>query len=107
MVHRDQRHAHRIGGRFGKADTYQHRADESRRVGDGHGVDVLFGQSGVRQRLVRQGGNGLHVLAGGDLRHHTAVEGVHIRLGQYGVGQQRPPVPDHSHRRLVAGGLES
>ena len=107
MVHRDQGHTQRVGGGFGKADAHQHRADEPRCVGDGHGIDVLFGQSGVGQRLVRQGSDGLYVLAGGDLRHHAAIEGVHIRLGQYGVGQQRPPVPDHGHRCLVAGGLES
>ena len=107
MVHRNQGHTQRVGGGFGKADAHQHRADEPRCVGDGHGIDVLFGQSGVGQRLVRQGSDGLYVLAGGDLRHHAAIEGVHIRLGQYGVGQQRPPVPDHGHRCLVAGGLES
>ena len=30
--------------------------------------------------LIGQTGNGLDVLAGGDLRHHAAVNGVHIRL---------------------------
>ena len=69
-------------------------------------VDVGGLQTRVGQRLVRQGCDGLHVLAGGDLRHDAAVQRVHIRLGQNGVGQHLPSVPHHGHRRLVAGGFK-
>ena len=106
VVHRDQRHAQSVGGGLGKADAHQYRADKPRRIGDGHRVDVRLRQPRVGERLVRQGGDGLHVLAGGHLRHHAAVQRVHICLGQYGVGQHLPSVPYYRHRRLVAGGLK-
>ena len=73
MVDGDQRHAQRIGGGFGKGHPHQHRADETGGIRHRHGVHVLFGQPRVGKRLVGQGGDGLHVLAGGDLRHHAAV----------------------------------
>ena len=107
MVDGDQRHAQRIGGGLGKADAHQHRADQPRRVGDSHSVDVLLRQPCVGECLVRQGSDGLHMLAGGDLRHHAAVQGVHVRLRQYGVGQHLPSVPHHRHSRFVAGGFKS
>ena len=106
MVDGDQRHTQRIGGGFGKGHPHQHRADETGRVRHRHSIDVLFRQARVRQRLVRQGGDSLHMLAGGDLRHHAAVQGVHIRLGQNRVGQHLPSIPHHGHRRLVAGGFK-
>ena len=107
MVDGDQRHAQRVGGGFGKGHPHQHRADETGGIRHRHGVHILFGQPRVGKRLVRQGGDGLHVLAGGDLRHHAAVQGVHIRLRQNSIGQYLPSVPHHRHRRLVTGGFES
>ena len=87
MVHRDQRNAQRPRGGFGEADAHQHRTDQARRVGDGHRVNIPLCQSRVAQRLIRQSGDGLYMLAGRDLRHHAAVQGVHVRLGENGVGQ--------------------
>ena len=73
MVNRDQRDAQTIGHGLGKAQPHQHRTDQSRRIGDSHGVDILPGAVGVRQRLFRQGGDHLYVLPGGNFRHHAAV----------------------------------
>ena len=87
MVHRDQRNAQRPRGGFGEADAHQHRTDQARRVGDGHRVNIPLCQSRVAQRLIRQSGDGLYMLAGRDLRHHAAVQGMHVRLGENGVGQ--------------------
>lgn len=41
----------------------EQRADEPRRAGDGHGVDVTAGQTGHCQRAVGQLGDDLHVRA--------------------------------------------
>ena len=90
---------------LGEVDPHQHRPDEAGGVGDGDGVQVTFGQPGVEDGLVRQPGNCLHMLPGGDLRHHAAVDGVHLDLGGHAAGQHRPPVPDHGGGGVVAGGL--
>ena len=107
MVDRDQGHPQTVGHRLGEAKTHQHCADEARCVGHRHGVDICPGAAGVSQRLFCQGGNGLHVLPGGDLRHHAAVQGVEVRLGCNGVGQDLAAVLHHRHGGLVAGGFKS
>ena len=107
MMHRNERHAQRVGDGLGEAQPHQNRADQARRVGDRHRVDVPLRHARVRERLVRQRGNGLDVLARGDLRHHAAVERVHIRLRRDGVREHAPPVLDDRHRGLVAGGFKS
>ena len=106
VVHRDQGHPQGKGHRLGEAEAHQHRADEPRGIGHCHRVDVGLLTARLPQSLVRQGGNGLHMLAGGDLRHHAAVQGVEVRLGGDGIGQDRAPVLHHGHRCLVAGGLK-
>jgi hypothetical protein len=106
MVHRDQRYPQSIGRRFGEVDPHQQRTDEAGGVGDRHGVDVRPGQPRPGQGLVGQAGDGLHVLAGGDLRHHAAVDGVHIRLGGNHIGQHGAAVPHHRRRSLVTRGFK-
>ena len=46
-----------------------------------------------------------YVVPGGYLRHHSPVQGVHIRLGQHLVGQHLPAILSHRRGGLVAGGL--
>ena len=106
VVHRDQRHAPGIGQGLGEAQAHQHGPDEARGIGDGDGVDVVLGAVGLRQGPLRQGRDDLHMLAGGDLRHHAAVEGVHLRLRGDGVGQDLPSVLHHGGGGLVAGGFK-
>ena len=105
MMHRDQRHTQGVGHRLGKAHPHQHRADEAGGVGHGYGVDVLPGQPGFHQSLVSQLADDLNVLAGGDLRHHAAVNFMHLHGGGDAVGQNGPPVLHQRHRRLIAGGF--
>ena len=106
VVDRDQGLAQGVGRRLGEVHRHQQGPDEPRPIGHRHGVDVRFRHAGIGQGLLRQARDGLHVLAGGDLRHHAAVDGVHVRLGQYGVAENFPPVPDHRRGGLVAGGLK-
>ena len=106
VVHRDQGHPQGVGHGFGEAQAHQHRADEARGIGHRHRVDILAGAARLPESLLRQGGDGLHVLAGGDLRHHAAVEGVEVRLGGDGVGEDGAAILHHGHGRLVAGGFK-
>ena len=103
VVHRDEGLPHGEGGALGEVHPHQQGSDEPRPIGHRHRVDVGPGHPRLRQGPVRQGGNGLHMLAGGDLRHHAAVDGVHVRLGGDGVAEDLPPVPDHRGGGLVAG----
>ncbi|MPN60921.1 hypothetical protein SDC9_208654 [bioreactor metagenome] len=59
------------------------------------------------QRFVGQTGDGLHMLPGGDLGHHPAVDGVHVCLGGDTVAKYGPPIPDYGGGGLVAGGFKS
>ena len=107
VVHRDERHIQRVGRALGKVQPHEHRADETRRVGRGHGVDVFFLDARLLERLIGQRGDGLDVLARGDLRHDAAVERVQVSLRRDGVGEDLAPVFDDGDGCLVAGGLES
>ena len=100
-----QRQAQRHGRTLGEVHAHKDSADEAGGVGDGDGVQLLLGDSSVGQGLVSQGGDGLHVLAGGDLRHHAAVNGVHLDLGGHAVGQNGAAVLHHGDSSFVAGGF--
>ena len=105
MVHRDERHAERERGGLGKVHADEQRADEPRRAGDGHGVDVTAGQTGHCQRAVGQLGDDLHVRARGDLGYDAAVNGVQVSLGKDLIGQHLAPVAHEGDGRLVTGGF--
>ena len=105
MVHRDERHAERERGGLGKVHADEQRADEPRRAGDGHGVDVTAGQTGHCQRAVGQLGDDLHVRARGDLGYDAAVNGVQVSLGKDLIGQHLAPVAHNGDGRLVTGGF--
>lgn len=47
----------------------------------------------------------LHMAARGYLRHHAAVDGVQVGLGEHLVRDQLSPVPDKRDGGLVAGGF--
>ena len=106
MVHRDQGQVQGHGRPFGEVHPHQHRPDEPRGVGHRHGIQVPLGQARLNHRLLRQAGDRLHMLPGGDLGHHAPVDGVHLDLRGDAVGQHGPPVPDHRGGGLVAGGLD-
>ena len=107
MVNRDDRHIESIGHRLSKVHTHQQGADEAGGVGHRYRVNVAPGDSRLLEGLVSQAGNGLDVLAGGNLGYHAAVDGVHIRLGGDGVGQDGAAVLHYRHGGLVTGGFNS
>ena len=83
-------------GPLGEVDPHQHRADEAGGIGDRHGVQLGAAQSPApRQEPRRATGRltGLDMLAGGELGHHAAVDGVHLDLGGHAAGQHGPDRP--------------
>ena len=105
VVHRYQGLVHGQRRRLGKVHAHQYRTDEAGGKGHGHGVDVIPCDACRGKRLVGQGVDGLHVLAGGNLRYHAAVEPVERHLRGNAVGEYLPPVLHHRHGGLVAGGF--
>ena len=106
MVDRDQRLPHSQGGAFGEVHRHQQRADETGTVSHGDGVDLPAGDTRLSQGPVRQGGDGLHMLPGGDFRHHAAIEGVNIHLRQDGVGADDAAILHHGGGGLITGGFK-
>lgn len=107
MMHRHQGLVCRQGQPLGEIHPDQQRADESRRVGDRHGVDIRESRSRLVQRLANHPADGLRVAAAGDFRHHPAIQLMFLHLGGDDVGQHRPSVHHHRRRRFVAGGFDS
>ena len=60
----------------------------------------------VRQGQVGELLHRLDVAAGGELRHHPAVEGVDVDLGTDLAGEDPPPVFRDGGGGLVAGGFD-
>src|SRR5699024_7849823 len=100
-----QRHTESEGEALGKVHTHEQRADKARRVCNGHGVYVRAGEPGYGQGAVCELVYHLYVAAGGYLRHHPAVYGVEVGLGEHLVGQHLAPVAHKGHGCLVAGGF--
>ena len=105
VVNGNQRQSQRQSRPLGEVDPHQHRPDKPRRIGDGHSVQLAFRQPRISHSPFRQPGNCLHMLPGGNLGHHPAVDGVHLNLRGHAAGQHRPPVPHHGGGGVVAGGF--
>ena len=106
VVHRHKGHVQGQGGGLCEIGPHQQRADKARGAGGGHRVQVGQADARLLYRLLRHQRHLFDVLAGGDLRHHAAVKGVHIRLGIDHVGQDLPAVPGDGAGRLVTGAFD-
>ena len=105
MVHRNEGLIERQGSCLGKVDTHQHCANKTRSIGHRYGIDILSGQPRLHQRLVCQGVDGFHVLAGCNFRHNAAVNAVQLHLRCDAICQHLPSVPDDGNSGFVAGGF--
>ena len=106
VVHRHQGLSAGKGQALHVADADQQRAHQARAAGHRQGVDSLQRHPRLPERGVHDLAHLLHMGAGGDLRHHAAVQGVQVDLRIHRVGQDLPPVLHHGRRRLVAGSLQ-
>ena len=106
MVHRDEGQPGGEGQALGEVDPHQQGPDEPRGVGDGDAVQVGEGFAALGQSLPHHPHDGLAVAAGGDFRHHPAVDAVLLDLGGHHRGQNFPTVLHHRGGGLVAGALD-
>ena len=105
VVDRDERLARRVRQRLRRGDADEQRAHQARAVGYGDGVHVRKGHVCLFEALVHDRVHALHMLAGGDLRHHAAVHRVQRNLRGDDRGDDLPAVADDRRRRLVAAGF--
>ena len=101
MMHRDQGLIQRQRCCFSKIHAYQHRADEAGRIGHGHRVDISAGQPRSLQSFLRKAVDGLHMLAGGDLRHHAAVDPVQLHLGSNTIAKHFSSITDDGYGSFI------
>ncbi len=105
VVYRDQGNAKAKNCGLGKINAHQHSANQAGGIADGNSVQLPAGDAGLRQRPVGKLADDLHMAAGGDFRHDTAVNGVEVGLGEDLVGEYLPTVPGDRHRSFVTGGF--
>ena len=107
MVHRDERNVQGQGAGLGEVNPHQHRADEAGGIGHGHGVDLLPADARRFNGLLGQDGDGLHMAAGGDLRHYTAIDGMELGLGKDLVSEDFSAVLHDGDSGFITGGFKS
>ena len=107
MVHPHQRLVGRVGQPCGKADPHQHRANEARRKGNGHRIQIGGGELCVRKGLLHRGADELGVAAAGDFRHHAAVQGLFGHAGGDDVAHDGAAVLYNGGGGLVTAGFNA
>ena len=97
MIDRDQRDAVGERQRFGKIDSHQQGADQSRMRRDRNGTDV--GQPDTRraERLLRDAADSLNMRAAGYLRDDAAVQPMHVYLRCHNVRADAAGSAAHLH----------
>ena len=102
----DQRHAEREARGLGKADAGEQSADQAGRGRHRDRVDVAAAEAGFGQRMLDGLRDGLDVPPRGELRHDSAVFGVHLNLGIDRLGENGAAVFGQRRGRFVAGGFD-
>ncbi|MNV66417.1 hypothetical protein D3C71_1591690 [compost metagenome] len=85
----------------------QKRADKTRPLCNGNGVQFLRRNSRLLQRFLHNKGNDLHMLARRNLRHNSAESAMCFNLARDDIRQHLAAVLDDRRRCLVAAGLDS
>ena len=93
-------------GAGGKSADEQ-RADQTGRVGNSDGVDVVPCAIGIRQSFFDDRVNNLQMAAGGNFWDDAAVFGMDVDLGIDHIRKQAFTVFNDRRRRFVAAGLDS
>ena len=105
MVYAHQRQLFRVADGLGLRHAHQKGPHQARPVGDADGVQIIQRHARRIQGFLDHLVDFFDVLAGGDLRHHAAIELVQLDLGRDNIGKHAAPVLYHGSRRLVAGAL--
>jgi len=105
MMHADQRQAVCRRKALGKIDSHQQRADQPRRKGDGHAIQLTRCHSRLIQRPLHHRTDIFGVAAGCDFRHDSAVFFVFLHLRRQNIGADFPSVLHHRRTGIVARGF--
>ena len=76
-------------------------------MGDGNGVEVLYGETRVGEGAMNNGEDGLEVGAGGDFGDDTAIILKNVNLRGDDVAQDGLAVFDDGGAGVVAGGFDA
>ena len=88
------------------ADAGEQRADKSRPVGDGEGIDILQAHVCRPECFVNHAVAGFDVRTAGDFRHDAAIERMEVNLAENDVGDDGASVLDDGGGGFVAGGFQ-
>ncbi len=102
------RHAQRCGERMRERGADQQRPGESRSLGVSDRLQFLDPPARAPEQGPGERHQAAHMVARGELRHHSAVGLVHVHLRVHGMGEQPPRRGViQRHPGLVAGGLDA
>ena len=106
MVDSDERLVESKRDRLGIADPNKECTGETRSLSDGYRIHRVIRLSSVGQRLADDRHDRAQMLAGGQLRHHSAVRLVRGNLREHDIRSDLLPRANHGRRRLVARGFD-
>ncbi len=104
VVDRNERQAAGRGEGLGGLQSAEQRSHEPRPLRDGDGLELIGRHARAAQRIGQHRAHRLHVLAGGELRHHATVGVVHALRGDRVA--EHPVAVEHSGAGVIAGGLD-
>ena len=106
VMHAEHRLAERGGQRASDGTAHEQRTGEAGPARIGNHIDLIQSATGIGKHLSRQRQRAADVVARGQLRHHTAVVGVHRDLAVKRLRQQTRhgigAVFDQRHAGFVA-----
>ena len=105
VVDRNERLVLRPCQRLGKVGADQQRADQTGCAGCRNRIHLGKLHTGLRERLLRDRADRVNMAAACNLRHHTAVKRVLLRLRINYVGTNDSSVLDNGRRRFITRGL--
>jgi len=100
VVDADKRLAQAVAQCLGEREAHKQRAHQAGRVGYGNQRQVRPGDARFRQGRFHYRDNCLHVGAGGEFRHDSAILSVN-HLRRHDAGEDGRPPADHACRCLV------
>jgi len=111
MIDRNEGHASPECNRFASGQAHDQPTDQAGTRGRGNRVDRIEAKLSLGKRLENRGIEHLDMGAGGDFRHHAAIDRVQVELRAHDIGQDRAaPVrraAHHGRRGLVAARLDA
>jgi hypothetical protein len=94
-----------VGQGFSRRDADKKRTHQARPLGDRDALQACQADFGLRKGFLDDRQDGLHMLAGSQLRNHSPVFPMDGNLGSDGAGSHFFPILHHCGGSLIAGGF--